>query len=256
MPLVVFLAGTVIYAFWEPYWLQINHYTINADLAHPIKIAHISDLHTNTVGIRERRLIKILDQEKPDLIALTGDLISDGHNYRAVAEVLRMLHAPLGVYWVRGNWENWFPASVPFRQLTSSNAQFLDNQSHRVTDGLWIVGLDDLSSGVPDLKSAFEKVPQTSFVLVLSHSPALFDDISGKCQLVLSGHTHGGQVKIPFLGALWLPEGSGPYVSGWYMQKECRMYVSRGIGTSILPIRFLSRPEIAFINLVAHKKIP
>jgi predicted MPP superfamily phosphohydrolase len=92
----------------EPNWIEVTHHFLTVPVAQPLKIAHLSDLHTERLGLRERRLLKLLDQEKPDVIVITGDTISSTGTYEEEARVLRELHAPLGVWLVRGNWENWY----------------------------------------------------------------------------------------------------------------------------------------------------
>lgn len=86
-------------------------------------------------------------------------------------------------------------------------------------------------------------------VIGLFHSPASFDSVAGSWPLALAGHTHGGQIRLPFVKPLWLPEGSGSYVAGWYEGKGSKLYVSRGVGTAMLPLRFLCRPELALITI-------
>jgi predicted MPP superfamily phosphohydrolase len=108
-----------------------------------------------------------------------------------------------------------------------------------------IVGLDDFTAGKPKT-SLMQRLTSDPTTIVLQHSPGLFHRTSDiiNDQICLSGHTHGGQVTF-FGKALWTPPGSGDYLAGWYQASECRLYVSRGLGTSILPIRFGARPEIA-----------
>ena len=112
-----------------------------------------------------------------------------------------------------------------------------------------MVGLDDAATGSPDLEIALRGVPPDAFVIALFHSPVYFDQLAARCPLALAGHTHGGQVRIPLVPAFWLPRGSGRYLAGWYRRDAAEMYVSRGIGTSVLPMRFLCRPELAFITV-------
>jgi hypothetical protein len=109
--------------------------------------------------------------------------------------------------------------------------------------------LDDPSSGTPNLDAALKTVPQGAYVIAAFHAPAFFDNIAGHVPLVLAGHTHGGQVRLPLVPVFWLPQGSGRFLEGWYAERGSRMYVSRGIGTSFLPIRFLCLPELAIITV-------
>ena len=242
----------------EPDWLEVthHHYRLPARsgmpdaeeaLATPLKIAHLSDLHTYGLGRRERRLLALLDEEKPDLIVVTGDTLARRGTYEMCGEFLSRLHAPLGVWVVRGNWENWRPVKGERAFYASVGVNFLLNEARPVRPDVWLVGLDDSSSGTPNLEAALKDVPAGAFIIALFHSPAYFDQVAGHCPLALAGHTHGGQVRIPLVPPLWLPRGSGRYLAGWYQHGNAQMYVSRGIGTSILPIRFLCRPELAII---------
>jgi uncharacterized protein len=244
----------------EPDWLEVtrHHYRLptrsgmlgpaNA-LSRPLKIAHLSDLHTYGLGRRERRLLALLDEEKPDLIVVTGDTLARRGTYEMCGELLSRLHAPLGVWVVRGNWENWRPVKGERAFYASAGVNFLLNEARPVRQDVWLVGLDDPSSGAPNLEAALKSVPAGAFTIALFHSPAYFDQVASHCPLALAGHTHGGQVRIPLVPPLWLPRGSGRYLAGWYRHGAAQMYVSRGIGTSILPIRFLCRPELAIITL-------
>ncbi len=238
----------------EPNWIEVTRHHIYVQapagaLARPLKIAHLSDLHTRGMGRRERRLLALLEAEQPDLIVVTGDTLANYGNYEVDHQVLSRLHAPLGVWVVRGNWENWRPVKNERAFYASAGVNFLLNEAQLVCEGMWIVGLDDPSSGSPDLESALKSVPPGTFTLTLFHSPAYFDQIAARCPLVLAGHTHGGQVRIPLVPTFWLPRGSGRFLAGWYWRGGAQMYVSRGIGTSILPVRFLCRPELAIITV-------
>jgi len=104
-------------------------------------------------------------------------------------------------------------------------------------------------SGYADLDAARRGAPAGAQHIVLVHSPELFDSITDGA-LVFAGHTHGGQVRLPLLGPLWTPPGSGRFVEGWYASGEARMLVSRGVGTSVLPVRFFSWPEVARVDIV------
>jgi hypothetical protein len=123
------------------------------------------------------------------------------------------------------------------------------NSNREAREGVWLIGFDDLFGGSPDANRAFAGVPESAYKIALFHSPAYFEAIVGRCDLALAGHTHGGQVCLPFIGPLWLPPFSGKLVSGWFEQRGTQMYVSRGVGTSIIDARFFCRPEIAIITI-------
>jgi hypothetical protein len=239
-----------VYARWvEPYWIEVTHHRVVAPISPPIKIAHLSDLHTREFNRRERAVLAILEKEKPDLILVSGDTLSGIGTYDDVLELLSRLRAPLGVYVVRGNWENSRPAENERRLYALARVQFLLNESRRVRDNVWIAGFDDATWGRPNLPSALAAIPPESYVIGLFHSPVFFDRLAGKVPLAFAGHTHGGQVRIPFYGPVWLPPGTGEYLEGWYEKNGSRMYISRGVGTSVLHVRFNCRPEVALITL-------
>lgn len=233
----------------EPRWVEVTHHRVPVRLTKTLKIAHLTDLHTYGAGPVEIEVLRLVAAECPDLIVITGDLISSTDAYEGCREVLRGLHAPLGVWVVRGNHEIWAPVEDERGYYRSEGATILVNESTEVAEGVWITGFDDAFAGSPDLDRTLANIPEDAFRIALFHSPDFFDQVSGRCDVALSGHTHGGQVRLPLLSPFWLPPSCGRYVDGWYEQKGSRMYVSRGIGTSILPVRFLCRPEIAVFML-------
>jgi hypothetical protein len=237
----------------EPNWMEVTRHRVSAPVTSPLKIAHLTDVHTHGMGRREVRTLEILDAEKPDVIVITGDVIGDTSRdvlvYRRVSDFLRRLHAPLGVWVARGNWEATHPAASEVGFYRSVGAELLLNASRRLRDTVWIAGFDDCVAGRPDPATALRATPREAYVIAIFHAPQFFDQIAGQCDLALAGHTHGGQVRIPFYGPIWLPPGCGPYLAGWYEREGARLYVSRGIGTSLRPVRFACRPEIAFITL-------
>src|SRR5262245_27780918 len=264
----------------EPNWIQVTHHRIAAPLVSPLKIAHLSDLHTHGLGTRERKMLSLLAEERPDVIVITGDSVFDGdissifrrrtrssrrtvarpvpsdlafktsdEKYLSSAEVFQALHAPLGVWLVKGNWEHYHSLRDERRFYKAVGIHFLLNSAAELRPGVWLLGLDDAMVGSPDLPATLEGVPRDAFRIALFHAPAYFDKVAGQCNLALAGHTHGGQVYLPFLTRLWLPSGCGEFLSGWYERQDSRMYVSRGLGTSTLKVRFLCRPELAFITV-------
>jgi hypothetical protein len=234
----------------ESYWIAVTRHTFlppaGVKLEAPLKIAHLTDLHTRGIGRRERILLAILDAENPDVIVVTGDTVSTTD--KETRPLLSALRAPLGVYVVRGNWENWSAMGNERAHYALTGARLLLNEGGPLRPDAWLAGVDDLT-GAPDMDAALAGAPANALRIALFHSPAYFDSVAGKLHLALAGHSHGGQVRIPFLPPLWVPRGVGRYVEGWYELGSARMYVSRGVGTSILPIRFACRPEVAIITV-------
>jgi predicted MPP superfamily phosphohydrolase len=242
--------------FIEPYRIEVTHSWVEAPLARPLRIAYLTDLHTSGLGRRERLLLDLLDAEQPDAIVITGDSLGWGHNaYYNEQPLLSRLRAPLGVWLVRGNWENSYPLRENYpihdehEYYSKLGIHFLLNQAAPIRPDVWLAGLDDPATGAPNLDAALRFVPPGVYVMAAFHAPAYFDEIAGRVPLVLSGHTHGGQVRLPFVPVYWLPHGSGRFLEGWYANQGSKMYVSRGIGTSGIPIRFRCRPELSMITI-------
>lgn len=233
----------------EPYWIEVTRHRVKARLASPLKIAHVSDLHTRGVNRRERTLLKILEDEKPDMIVITGDSLDRAGTAQGYGELLRHFHAPLGVWVVKGNHECWNPIPNEREFYRSAGVNFLLNESAKPRDDLWLIGFDDAFGGSPDVAAAVAGVPSDAYRVALFHSPGFFDQAAPHCDIALAGHTHGGQVRLPLVGALWLPPHSGGFESGWFERDGARMYVSRGLGTSLVGLRFNCRPELAIITL-------
>jgi len=243
------IAVAVDSIFIEPYRIEVTHYSVQAPIARPLKIALLTDLHTSGLGRREIRLLDLLNAENPDVIIISGDNLTAGFDYSKVRPLLSRLHAPLGVWFVRGNWENRYPLKNEHTFYSQLGVRFLLNDAAPIEPGVWLAGLDDPSTGAPNLNAALAKIPTGAYTILTFHAPGFFNQAAGRAPLVLAGHTHGGQVRIPFVPVFWKPHGSGHYLEGWYTARGSRMYVSRGIGTSVLPIRFLCRPELAIITI-------
>jgi len=249
--------AVILYAWLvETRWVEVTHATETIGLESPIRVAHLTDLHTRGLGAAEERVFAILEDTKPDLIAITGDTV-DGGNWEAARPVLSRLRAPLGVFLVDGNWEHWSMAHAPSRWFAALGVRRLDNEAVRVRGDLHVVGIDDRTGGSPKPAPALEPVPKGGAALLLFHSPIEFDVVAPMARercgasraLALAGHTHGGQIRLPWLGAIWTPPGSGSYVEGGYALGEMRMRVSRGIGTSVVPMRLACRPEVSIVTL-------
>jgi len=240
--------------FIEPYWIRVTHWTVRGNVTAPLKIAELADLHTSHLGLREESLLKLLDKEAPDVIVIAGDSISKRNGYPGETALLRRFHAPLGVWLVRGNWEDDSPLRSEHRYYESLGIHLLLNEGARIRDDVWLAGVDDPTFGGADLDRALSGAPAGAYTIALFHSPKFFATTAGRYNLALAGHSHGGQVHVPGLERLWLPRGVGPYVSGWFQHNGSRMYVSRGIGMTLIPVRFLCRPELPIITIEPVQK--
>lgn len=233
----------------EPYWIQINRYHLQTGIYPPLKIAHLTDLHTYGLGSREQEVLNRLEEEKPDLIAITGDTLAQSGTYELCRPFLSRLHAPSGVWAVPGNFENRRRLDNESAFYNSLNIHYLINSSQFIRSNLCVVGLDDAASGFPNLEAALAFVPKQAATLVLMHSPGYFRQAAGRCDLILAGHSHGGQIRLPFVGGLWFPKGVDGFTEGWFEKEKTRMYVSRGLGTVLLDVRLFCRPELVLITL-------
>jgi predicted MPP superfamily phosphohydrolase len=251
-----------VYAFGiEPHWIDITHETISLSTLPKsfigTRIVHISDLHLgfymDTDDLIE--LVLQIQQLQPDLLCFTGDLVDhDPAISLAAIPYLKKLQAPLGKFAVLGNHDYQRNAAVVTQSLTKGGFQVLNN-SHRIlrkhTDQIAIIGVEDQLMGQPNLAKACEGLSKTCSIL-LSHCPDFAEEITSfPIGLQLSGHSHGGQVRLPFVGHLMTPTYAKKYVEGLYQmeENELQVYVNRGIGTTILPVRFFCRPQISVIEL-------
>lgn len=229
--------------------LVVTHHEIEMNNgSRKLRVAHITDLHTKGMGSLEDQLVKALGKERPDIIVITGDLATPSGTIEGYESVLKNLNAPQGVYFVQGNWEFWEPISGLQKIFESTHIKNLTNQTHQLGPDLWIAGFDDSEEGNPKIK-ILDLIPKTAFKIGIFHSPVFFERIAGKTQLSMAGHSHGGQFRLPFIGHMWVPEGTGKFVEGWFEKDESKLFVSKGIGTSILPIRFNCSPELAIIDI-------
>lgn len=234
-------------------FVETRHRLPVAGLADPIEVLHLTDLHVRDIGPWLDGLCAALrGVEPPDLLVLTGDVVATGWTPAAIEQLLAALPpARLGRFAVMGNWEHWAGAT-PERWgplLASGGVRLLRNERLDLP-GLVLVGTDDHLAGVappPDLAALHPGDPP---LLALTHSPAYAPALAGPgVALILSGHSHGGQVRLPLLGAGWVPMGTGRYVSGWYALGRTHLFVSRGVGWSIAPVRLGCAPELARIHL-------
>lgn len=245
-------------AWYEPQALQVEQMVIpTGSKGAPVRLLQISDLHLSSFNSYFEKVARQVAEIQPDLIVLTGDYLEEQRNIRGVLSFLKELNAKHGIYAVQGNWEYWsrLEGENLRRHFARAGVKLLINERAdlEIHDlPLSIFGLDYPSS-TDHLHQLQREVDPKRFNLLLSHVPAFSHELLNKhINLVLSGHTHGGQVRLPLLPPFYLPRYSGRFVSGFYHVSQHRipLYVSRGVGTSVLPVRFLCRPEIGLFELV------
>lgn len=246
-------------AFWfEKYVIQWNHFDRTAEGKTPITIVQISDLHMNKLRSFHQSIARKINDIQPDLIVITGDAIEDNQYLPVLEEFLSLIALDLPKVAITGNWEYWGKVDlVAMKAIYAKyNTTLLINQHQTMTIKdrvVSIVGIDDLIGGRANYPVSVEGLPSTDTTIVLTHCPLHREAIINQrdqrpIDLVLCGHTHGGQ--ITFLGYVPMtPRGSGRYVKGWYEDHELPTYVCKGIGTSILPIRFGARAEVAVFTI-------
>lgn len=225
-----------------------------------MRLLQISDLHLSRFNDYFQKVATQVTALRPDLIVLTGDYLEEQRNIRAVLDFFRALRAPHGIYAVQGNWEYWsrLEGENLRRHFAGAGVRLLINERADLEingRALSLFGLDYPSSS-DFLQRLQQAVDPQRFNLLLSHVPAFaHEQLDDHINLVLSGHTHGGQVRLPALPPLYLPRYSGRFVAGFYQvgNRGIPLYVSRGVGTSVLPLRFLCRPEIGVFDLVPAK---
>ena len=224
-----------------------------------IKIVHISDLHSSKFGRIEKKILVIINQLNPDFIFITGDLVSRKPDIELISpfwQILgeRYLNRIFGVW---GNHDHWYKNFETLKKkLKQSQIEILENENKKLKIGLgeeyiYLIGVDDPYTGRDNLLKARQgivgkNIPQ----ILLAHSPDIMPKAKEQeIDLVLAGHNHGGQVVIPIIGPVFVPSKYGrKYLKGLFKENLTYLYVNRGIGASLLPIRNVPL-EVALIKL-------
>jgi uncharacterized protein len=257
-------------AFWlEPRSLVITRAEIAAPQwpadARPLHVAVLTDIQAAGPHVTAERVAEVvaeINALEPDLIVLLGDYVSQMRLStshvppKATAAVLARLRAPLGVHAVLGNHDWWLDGRYVRGLLEHAGIKVYENTARLVDAGdgrrFWIAGLADLSTGAVDLPGTLAQVTDDAPVILLSHSPDIFPEVPERVALTLAGHTHGGQINLPFLGRLIVPSRYGQrYAYGHIVEGSRQMFVSSGIGNAILPARYGVPPEIVLLQIAA-----
>ncbi|MCH5585619.1 metallophosphoesterase [Shimazuella sp. AN120528] len=254
---------TGAYSRWvEPYQLETTKIDITLPYLpasfHNFTICHFSDLHLGFhLEIDDLSpLIYAIQNEVPDCICFTGDLFDKAPSKtKKTAKLLSQLEAPYGKYAVLGNHDNWSNQLSVKRVLKKAGFELLLNEHislNRHTDNLYIAGIDDPWVGEADIRKALGGIPKDACTILLSHEPDFADEFYRyPIDLQLSGHSHGGQIRIPLVGALYTPPYSNKYPYGLNRVKgsHYQVYTTRGIGMTRMPVRFHCKPELTIITL-------
>ncbi len=229
-------------------------------------IAFITDTHVGSPHISLEKMQSIVDKTnalKPDLILLGGDYVIQGviggHPVpsKDIVAVLSKLSAPNGVFGVLGNHDWWDDAPRIYHEFDEQNVKILEDAAqhiHKGNIGFWIVGVSDYTEGAHDVNKALSSVNGNDPIIIVTHSPDIFPDVPSRVGLTIAGHTHGGQIYVPFLGRPVIPSKYGQrYAIGLIEENGKQIFVGSGIGTSILPIRFMTPPEVSILKIYPQK---
>lgn len=267
--------AALLYALVEPYRLEIRRFDVFLEnlppVAENLRVLQISDLHAGAIQPRalRRKILEAARLENADLIALTGDLVSRRNSYShlslaqffarpaletagSVAQELRELKPKLGIFAVPGNHDLVGDTFAPIGEaLEKVGIQTLVNRAIRLQNGLILAGLDDLRVGNPDFKATFAGIEPNEATLILNHNPRAALLMGHRNALILSGHTHGGQIRLPLSSLQKLPIDvcNSFYLRGFYNLGRAQLYVSRGAGYIHFPLRLRARPEIAVFTI-------
>lgn len=272
--LLAILAAFFIWVYWGNTSIQTTQISINSGKIpasfNGFRIAQVSDLHNAEFGENQSKLLQMVKNISPDMIAVTGDLIDSSHT--DVEKAMDFINGAVKiapVYYVTGNHEAWTDKYENLKeQMTKSGVIILSDQGITIKRNgslIWLLGLNDPDFTIKHdmfgedaamidtkLKDMQKQSVNGEYTILLSHRPELFDVyVTNNIDLVLSGHAHGGQIRLPFIGGLVAPnQGLFPkYTAGVYEKNQTNMVVSRGLGNSIAPVRINNRPELVVITL-------
>lgn len=245
-----FLAGASAYStLIEPNTLKLTRLELDLKLKESLKVFHLTDLHITKLGRKEREAIELVHKSEPDIVFITGDFVDYRLGIRQCSDFLMEISKSYKCYGVIGNHDIWASEKIEgaLEQLAGifedNGVRMLRNEAEYLSKhGLYIAGVDDPFTeylmNVDKALSMHDDKPR----ILLAHSPDVIFKAKGRADLILAGHTHGGQVRLPLLGALWVP-AARKYAYGFFNEEKTMMYVSRGLG-EIVPIRFNCPPEI------------
>lgn len=223
-----------------------------------LKIIHLSDLHVSKYGKREEKIKRICREEKPDIIFITGDFVSNSYGIRPCLKTLEGIAAPLGVWAVWGNNDNHLKTGDLQEGISKLEIKILKNENTllKIKSGqIRLIGVDDPYKRKDDLPGAMKNVASEETKILLAHSPEIINKaVKAGVDMVFAGHTHGGQIRFPLVGSVYNHTWNlFKYSGGKYRVGMTQMYVSRGLGMSVIPVRFLCPAELTVFTLKKRK---
>lgn len=260
--LIIICAGAYYYArYIGTTGLVIREYSvINEKIPesfHGFKIVQFSDTHYGMTTFNEelKNMVSKINSLKPDIVVFTGDLVDYNYNLKDeekndIINILSEIDASLGVYAVMGNHDQ----NTNYEGILSgANINLLKNKYEYIYNGtnqkIMLIGLDDYLEGTLDLDSAFSYEDDTSYKVLLAHEPDVYDKLTKVPDLMLAGHSHNGQVRIPLAGAIYKTVGAKKYYDPEYSLGDTKMYISGGVGTSKYKVRLFDKPSISLYRL-------
>ncbi|WP_050614611.1 metallophosphoesterase [Bacillus testis] len=250
----------------EPFWVETKAYKINIPSIppafHKLRIVQFSDTHLGFHFnlLQLTKMIDKINKLQPDLILFTGDLLDKPAQYKnkealAIVEVLSKIKAAHGKFCCYGNHDHGHNGSSLYKEVMEASDFIVLRNSNRMLraangQSIYIAGIDEPMIGRPLWDKTLENIPDNQFVLLLSHAPDLAHQAKNlRVDMQLSGHSHGGQIQLPFIGPIFTPPFAKDFSDGLYNAGRMIVYVNKGLGTTRIPYRFLARPELTLFVL-------
>ncbi|SFC92199.1 metallophosphoesterase [Ruminococcus albus] len=253
-----------IFCIFQNKYLTVTEYTFTSSktpqTADGFTIMQISDLHNAKFGKNNSRLISKIKKNAPDIIVITGDIVDSNHtNIDTAIDLCNQAAKIAPCYYITGNHEIWLDDTESeklYSGIRSAGVTILDNTTVILDNGIYLTGLGDDHLYNGTLAELSKSVPENALHIVLAHEPQYLDEeyTLSSPDLIITGHAHGGQFRLPFIGGIVAPDqGFFPkYTSGEYKSGDTTMYVSRGLGNSVIPLRLFNTPELNLLKIKAE----
>lgn len=259
--LSVVIVLLTIFCIFQNKYLTVDEYTFTSakvsKSADDFRIVQVSDLHNAKFGKNNSRLISKIKDQSPDIIVITGDIVDSNHtNIDTATDFCKEAAKIAPCYYITGNHEMWLDKSETdtlYSGMNSAGVTILDSTTITLENGIYLTGLGDDHLYDGTLAKLSESVPDDALHIVLAHEPQYLEEeyTLSSPDLIITGHAHGGQFRLPFIGGIVAPDqGFFPkYTAGEYKSGDTTMYVSRGLGNSVIPLRIFNTPEINLLKI-------